>query len=194
MRNRFLGLVAREADHSRAGRPARIVAKMNALVDPAMIRALYAASEAGVSIDLIIRGICALRPGIAGVSERIRVVSVVGRFLEHSRLWYFANDGSEEFYLGSADWMQRNFDRRVEVVTPIEDPALHPRLHSLLATYLTDNRQSWELRPDGSYVQLVPNGVAPRGSHAALMLEPWGAGVGSRPVLTSASEVAVASG
>ncbi len=194
MRNRFLGLVAREADHARAGRPARIVAKMNALVDPAMIRALYAASEAGVSIDLIIRGVCALRPGIAGVSERIRVISVVGRFLEHSRLWYFANDGSEEFYLGSADWMQRNFDRRVEVVTPIEDPALHPRLHSLLATYLADNRQSWELRPDGSYVQLVPNGVAPRGSHAALMQEPWGAGTGSRPILTSTSEVAVASG
>jgi polyphosphate kinase len=194
MRNRFMGLVAREAEHARAGRPARIVAKMNALVDPAMIRALYAASEAGVPIDLIIRGICALRPGIAGVSERIRVISVVGRFLEHSRLWYFQNDGSPEFYLGSADWMQRNFDRRVEVVTPIEDPALHPRLHSLLATYLADNRQSWELRSDGSYVQLEPNGEAPRGSHAALMREPWGAEVGGRPILMGASEVAVASG
>ena len=195
MRHRFMGLVAREAEHARAGRPARIVAKMNALVDPAMIRALYAASEAGVAIDLIIRGICALRPGMAGVSERIRVISVVGRFLEHSRLWYFHNDGSPEFYLGSADWMQRNFDRRVEVVAPIEDPALHPRLHSLLATYLADNRQSWELRSDGSYVQLQPNGVAPRGSHAALMLNPWGAAEGGgRPTLTGAFEVAVASG
>ena len=194
MRNRFMGLVSREAEHARAGRPARIVAKMNALVDPAMIRALYAASEAGVAIDLIIRGICALRPGIAGVSERIRVISVVGRFLEHSRLWYFQNDVSPEFYLGSPDWMQRNFDRRVEVVTPIEDPALHPRLHSLLATYLADNRQSWELRSDGSYVQLEPNGVASRGSHSALMLGPWGAEGGGRPTLTGAFEVAVASG
>ncbi|HUF29644.1 MAG TPA: polyphosphate kinase 1 [Gemmatimonadaceae bacterium] len=194
LRNRFLGLVVREAEHARAGRPARIVAKMNALVDPAMIRALYAASDAGVSVDLIVRGICALRPGIAGVSEHIRVISIVGRFLEHSRLWYFANGGSDEFYLGSADWMQRNFDRRVEVVTPIEDPALHPRLHSLLATYLADNRQSWELRPDGTYVQCTPNGAAPRGSHAALLLDPWGADGATRQVHTGEMQVMFAPG
>lgn len=179
MRDRFLELVEREAEHARAGRPARIVAKMNALVDPAMIRALYAASEAGVQTELIVRGICALRPGVAGVSESIRVVSIVGRFLEHSRLWYFANGGAEEFYFGSADWMQRNFDRRVEVVAPIEDPALHPRLHSLLETYLADNRHCWELRADGTYEQRLPDGDPERGSHEALMRDPWG-GEGGR--------------
>ena len=179
MRDRFIELVDREAEHARAGRPARIVAKMNALVDPAMIRALYAASEAGVQIDLIVRGICGLRPGVAGVSESIRVVSIVGRFLEHSRLWYFANGGGEEFYIGSADWMQRNFDRRVEVVAPIDDPALHPRLHSLLETYLADNRHCWELRADGTYEQRLPDGDPERGSHEALMRDPWG-GEGGR--------------
>ena len=100
---------------------------MNALVDAEMIDALYRASQAGVEIDLIVRGICCLRPGIPGVSERIRVISIIGRFLEHSRLWHFANGGAEEFYLGSADWMPRNFDRRVEAVAPVEDPALHER-------------------------------------------------------------------
>ncbi|HSJ63105.1 MAG TPA: polyphosphate kinase 1 [Gemmatimonadaceae bacterium] len=174
MRDRFVELVEREAQHARAGRPSRIVAKMNALVDPPMIRAIYGASEAGVPIELIVRGICGLRPGIAGVSETVRVVSIVGRFLEHSRLWYFANGGEEEFYIGSADWMQRNFDRRVEVVTPVDDEALHPRLHALLATYLSDNRQAWELREDGSYVQCLPNGEPDRGSHAALMRDAWG--------------------
>ncbi|MGI8844305.1 MAG: polyphosphate kinase 1 [Gemmatimonadaceae bacterium] len=188
MRDRFLHLVSREAEHASAGRPARIVAKMNALVDPAMVRALYTASDAGVSIDLIVRGICALRPGVAMVSESIRVISIVGRFLEHSRLWYFANGGAEEFYLGSADWMQRNFDRRVEVVTPIEDRALHPRLHSLLATYLSDNRQSWDLRADGTYVQRTANGDPECGSHPALMQDPWGRETANRAGLQVAVE------
>jgi polyphosphate kinase len=190
MRDRFLELVEREADHARAGRPARIIAKMNALVDPAIIRALYAASDAGVPIDLIVRGICGLRPGLEGVSESIRVVSIVGRYLEHSRLWYFANGGSEEFYLGSADWMQRNFDRRVEVVAPIDDPALHPRLHSLLETYLADNRHCWELRADGTYEQRRPDGDAERGSHEALMRDPWG-GEGGRAATTGEAKVVV---
>lgn len=174
MRHRFLHLIEREAEHAQAGCSARIIAKMNALADPVVIKALYTASQAGVRIELIVRGICALRPGLPGLSDSIRVISVVGRFLEHSRLWYFANGGSEEFYLGSSDWMQRNFDRRVEVVVPIADRALHPRLHSLLRTYLEDYRHAWELRADGSYQQRVPNGGEQTGSHEALMRDPWG--------------------
>jgi polyphosphate kinase len=174
MRERFIALINREAEHAREGRPARIVAKMNALIDPETIRALYRAAQAGVEIDLIVRGICGLRPGVAGISDRISVVSVVGRFLEHSRLWYFANAGSEEFYLGSADWMQRNFDRRVEVVTPVEDPALHPQLHSLLIAYLADNRHAWDLREDGSYRQRSPmDDEAERGAHEAFLADSW---------------------
>ncbi len=173
MRNRFLALIAREADHARAGRRARIVAKMNALVDPETIRALYAASEAGVEIDLIIRGICCLKPGLKGVSERIRVISIVGRFLEHSRAWYFANDGAEEFYIGSADWMPRNLDRRVETVTPVHGQALHLRLRALLETCLADNRQAWELNHDGTWTQRTPNGVE-RATHRVLLADSWG--------------------
>ena len=173
LRNRFLELIEREAEHARAGRPARIVGKMNALVDPDIIDALYRASQAGVEIDLIVRGICCLRPGLAGVSERIRVVSIIGRFLEHSRLWHFANGGAEEFYLGSADWMPRNFDRRVEAVVPVEAPAMHERLRSLLHVYLDDNRQAWELRADGVWTQRVPEGVA-RASHDRLLRNSWG--------------------
>lgn len=153
LRCRVLELIAREAENARAGRPARIIAKMNALVDEQLIRALYAASQAGVDIDLIARGICCLHPGLPGISERIRVVSVLGRFLEHSRVWMFENGGEREFYLGSADWMTRNFDRRVEVVTPVDEPSLHERLYGILETYLHDNRQSWELHPDGIWRQ-----------------------------------------
>ena len=173
MRSRFVELIAREAAHAHAGRKARIVGKMNALVDAEIIDALYRASEAGVEIDLIVRGICCLRPGVEGLSERIRVVSIIGRFLEHSRLWHFYNDGTEEFYLGSADWMPRNFDRRVEAVVPVEDPAMHQRLRALLFTYLDDNRQAWELGPDGTWVQREPSGVA-RASHERLVKNSWG--------------------
>ncbi len=119
------------------------------------------------------RGICGLRPGLDGVSENIRVISIVGRFLEHSRIWYFANGGDEEFYIGSADWMQRNFDRRVEAITPVESRELHPRLHALLATYLADRRQAWELSADGTYRQRQPTSGA-QGSHVVLTHEPWG--------------------
>jgi polyphosphate kinase len=173
LRMRFLELIEREAMHAQAGRPARIVGKMNALVDADVIDALYRASQAGVDIDLIVRGICCLRPGIADVSDRIRVVSIIGRFLEHSRMWQFANGGAEEFYIGSADWMPRNFDRRVEAVAPVEAAALHVRLRSLLDTYLNDNRQSWELQSDGEWIQCEPNGVI-RASHELLQRNSWG--------------------
>jgi polyphosphate kinase len=130
-----------------------------------------------VEVDLIVRGICCLRPSVAGVSDRIRVISIVGRFLEHSRIWYFDNDGRPEYFIGSADWMPRNFDRRVEAVAPVEDPALHGSLGGLLATCLADNRQAWELRADGTYVQRAPApGEAERGTHAVLQRHPWGSG------------------
>ncbi len=174
MRQRFLELIRREAEHATLGRGGRIIAKMNALVDTETIEALYAASQAGVEIDLIVRGICCLRPGVAGVSDRIRAISIVGRFLEHSRVFYFANAGEEEYYYGSADWMPRNFDRRVEAVAPIEDKSLHPRLKSLLETCLSDNRQAWELEPDGSYIQRVPHGEPERATHKILLSNSWG--------------------
>jgi len=174
MRDRFLSLLARETAHAKAGRPARIIAKMNTLADAPMILALYEASRAGVEIDLIVRGICCLRPGIDGVSDTIRVTSIVGRFLEHSRLWYFLNDGEEEFYLGSADWMQRNFERRVEAVTPVEDKALHQPLRTLLGTYLSDNRNAWILRPDGCYEQRQLDGEPERVAQSILVSTTWG--------------------
>ena len=174
LRARFLELIEREAMHAQAGRPARIVGKMNALVDADVIDALYRASQAGVDIDLIVRGICCLRPGISQVSDRIRVISIIGRFLEHSRMWQFANGGHEEFYIGSADWMPRNFDRRVEAVAPVETAVLHDRLRMLLDTYLADNRQSWELQPDGEWIQCEPEGRV-RASHEVLQRNSWGA-------------------
>ena len=181
MRDRFLELIANEANAARAGRLARIIVKMNALVDPGIISALYEASQAGVEIDLIVRGICCLRPGVPGVSERIRVISIIGRFLEHSRLFYFANGGDDEYYIGSADWMPRNLDRRVEAVTPVEDKALHPRLRGVLETCLADNRQAWELRADGSYEQRTPGDDVERGTHRVLLREPWGLEAPERP-------------
>jgi polyphosphate kinase len=176
MRARLLDLIDREAEHAKAGRGGRIIAKMNALVDPEVIESLYRASRAGVEIDLIVRGICCLRPGMPGLSDRIRVVSIVGRFLEHSRVFYFANGGAEEFYIGSADWMQRNFDRRVEAVAPVEDSTLHVRLRSLLRTSLEDNRLAWDLGADGSWTQRTPNGVV-HNTHDVLIRESWGLGL-----------------
>jgi polyphosphate kinase len=173
MRDRFLELIARETAHAHEGRGGRIVAKMNALVDAATIDALYAASEAGVEIDLIVRGICCLRPGLAGVSSRIRVRSIIGRFLEHSRVWQFGNGGDDEFYIGSADWMPRNFLRRVEAVAPVEAPRLRERLRSLLQTCLQDNRQAWVLDAEGRYTQLLPEGDA-QAVHARLIADSWG--------------------
>ncbi len=156
MRDRMTSLIRREIEHCKTGKPGRIVAKMNSLVDPRMIAALYEASQSGVEIDLIIRGMCCLRPGLEGVSDTIRVISIIGRYLEHSRIFHFHNDGADEIYIGSADWMPRNLDRRVEAVTPIEDPALIQELKDILAILLADNRQAWELQADGTYVQRHP--------------------------------------
>jgi polyphosphate kinase len=157
MRDRIISLIRREIEHSQKGHGGRIIAKMNSLVDPQIIATLYEASQAGVQIDLIVRGICCLRPNIEGVSENIRVISIIGRYLEHSRIFYFQNHGQEEMFIGSADWMPRNLDRRVEVVTPVEDPEIVKDLKQILSIMLTDNRQAWELHSDGTYVQFRPN-------------------------------------
>jgi polyphosphate kinase len=155
-RESFAQLIQQEIHHCQAGRPGRIVAKMNALVDTRTIAKLYRASQAGVSIDLIIRGMCCLRPGVPGVSENIRVTSIVGRFLEHSRIYYFHNGGNEKVFIGSADWMTRNLDRRVEAIVPIEDPEIAKDLQEILGIMLADNRQAWDLQSDGSYIQRRP--------------------------------------
>jgi polyphosphate kinase len=149
---KLLALIEREADHARHGRPARIIAKMNALLDKKVILALYQASQAGVEIDLLVRGICALRPGVRGVSDRIKVRSIVGRFLEHSRIYYFGNGGDEEVYIGSADWMPRNLYERVEVLTPLKDSMARERVrYEILEAYLADNLKTRILAKDGSY-------------------------------------------
>src|SRR3989441_6803172 len=150
MLDRFLAMIAREADHARAGRNGRIRAKLNGLADATVIRALYRASQAGVAIDLVVRGICMLRPGVPGLSERIRVVSLLGRFLEHGRIYHFANAGAPEYYIGSADWRPRNLRRRVEVITPVRDPAARARLDGILEQELAD-ATAWTLESDGSY-------------------------------------------
>jgi polyphosphate kinase len=149
-----IALIDREAEHARQGREARIIAKMNALLDKNVVQALYRASQAGVEIDLIVRGICALRPGVRGVSANIRVRSIVGRFLEHSRIYYFANGGEEEIYIGSADWMPRNLYERVEVLVPLRDEFLRERVrHEILDAYIADNRKARILLKDATYVQ-----------------------------------------
>jgi polyphosphate kinase len=170
MRREFTRLVRREADHARQGKDAEIVVKMNSLEDPEMVRELYRASMAGVDIDLVVRGICRLRPGIEGVSETVDVSSVVGRFLEHSRVFYFHNDGDPEYYIGSADWMTRNLDRRVEAVTPVEDPDLRAELQFVLDAAREDNRKRWVMDADGRYEQVRPAEDEPvRSSHQRLM-------------------------
>lgn len=154
LRERMTALIERETANAEAGRPARIIAKINSLTDIQIIRALYAAAGAGVQIDLILRGVCALRPGVHGLSERITVRSIVGRFLEHSRIFYFANGGEGDVYIGSADWMQRNLDKRVEVVAPINDPEIKNYLRNeVLEVYLRDNVKARLLQPDGSYLR-----------------------------------------
>jgi polyphosphate kinase len=154
MAESFLGLIRRESEHARAGRPAHIIAKMNALLEPSVIEALYAASQAGVEVDLIIRGVCTLRPGVPRLSERIRVRSIVGRFLEHSRIFHFANGGDDEIYLGSADWMPRNLFERCEVVFPVRDAAARARIHDeILPALLADTVKGRLLQPDGTYLR-----------------------------------------
>jgi polyphosphate kinase len=155
LREKMLEMIARETENKKAGKEARIIVKINSLTDDKIIAALYRASHAGVKIDLIVRGICALRPGIEGLSENIRVISIVGRFLEHSRVFYFAHGGKEEVYIGSADWMHRNLDRRVEAIVPINDAVLKQYLkEEILAAYLQDNVNASILQPDGTYAKI----------------------------------------
>jgi polyphosphate kinase len=174
----MLEKVEREAAHARAGRPARIILKMNALVEPQVIEALYRASGAGVKVDLVIRGICALRPGVPGVSENIHVRSVVGRFLEHSRVFYFQNDGAPELYCASADWMERNFFRRVEVAFPLKREAHRERILRDLGAYLQDDAQSWILGRNGEYSRAARASDAERFSAQTELLERYAAGGG----------------
>ncbi|MFM6063081.1 MAG: polyphosphate kinase 1, partial [Microcystis panniformis] len=171
LRKRMLAMIDREAKNCKNGGTGRIVAKMNALVDKPIIEALYAASRAGVQIDLIIRGICCLRPGLPEISENIRVISIIGRFLEHSRIFYFYNDGQDEVYIGSADWMSRNLSRRVEAVTPIDEPAIAKELEEILGIMLSDNRQAWELQSDGSYIQRRPDNEGQESSTHVILME-----------------------
>jgi len=152
----LLEKIKRESDNARAGKDARIIAKINSLDEQGVIDALYEASGAGVKIDLIVRGICALRPGVAGLSDNIHVRSIVGRFLEHSRVYYFLNDGNEEFYCASADWMERNLLRRNESCFEIRQKRLTQQIRADLELFLADNAQAWVLNGDGSYERLVP--------------------------------------
>ena len=168
---RVTELIQREQANAAAGRPARIIVKMNALVEPSVLDALYQASQAGVQIDLVIRGICCLRAGLPGVSENIRVTSIVDKFLEHSRVFYFENGGKPEVFLASADWMPRNFFRRIEVMFPVEDPKLRARIvDEILPTVLADNVKARQQRPDGTYVRATPSADKPVRSQVALQL------------------------
>jgi polyphosphate kinase len=153
LREHLLTLIRQEASMARSGRQARIIAKVNSLIDPAVVEELYLASQAGAQIDLIVRGMCSLRPGLPEISERIRVVSIVDRYLEHARIFYFHNGGEPVYLLASADWMQRNFDRRVEIAFPVLEPALQNRVKEILDIQLSDNVKGWWMRPDGHYVR-----------------------------------------
>lgn len=171
LRDRIITMLRREAEHCAQTGSGYVIAKMNALVDPLIIKTLYETSQAGVKIDLIVRGICCLKPGIKGISDNIRVISIVGRFLEHSRIFYFHNGGAEEFYIGSADWMPRNLDRRVEAVTPIEDPSVAQTLKDILNVMLSDNHYAWELQADGFYKQRHPAKDEPDRAAQTLLME-----------------------
>ncbi len=177
MKSRFLELIRREIEHQKAGRPAHILAKMNQLEDRDVCRALSEASQAGVAVDLIVRGFCTLRPGVPKFSENIRVISIIGRFLEHSRIYHFRNGAADpvdgEYYIGSADWMHRNLESRVEAITPIEERALRADLWRILQIQMRDQRQAWEMKADGTYVHRTPSPGADSadtlGSHETMM-------------------------
>ena len=177
LRKGMESLIRREIEHAREGREGHIRAKMNSLVDPDIIALLYEAAAANVRVELIIRGMCSLYPGREGLSESISVVSIIGQFLEHSRIFWFGNGGSPEVYIGSADWMSRNLDRRVEAVTPVEDANLRGRLERLLELYLKDNRGAWDMQSDGSFIQRQPeDGEDVRNSQVQLIKQ-WSQGV-----------------
>ena len=166
--------IQEEITNKKAGRPARIIAKMNSMEDEIITEALYEASMAGVEVILIVRGFCCLKPGIKGLSENIKVISIIGRFLEHSRIFYFANGSDNptegEFFIGSADWMHRNLHNRVELITPIYDIKLKDKLWEFMDVMLEDNRLAWLLNEDGSYTQIVPEaGEEEKSTHAILM-------------------------
>ncbi len=158
LREGLIERIRRETEHARGGRPARIIAKMNGLLDRRLIEELYEASQAGVSIDLIVRGMCALRPEVPGLSDNIRVISIVDRFLEHARIFYFANAGADEYLLASADWMPRNLDRRVEIAFPILDPGLQTQVRTVLDVQLADTAKARRILPDGSSVGIQTEG------------------------------------
>ena len=169
MRERFTELIRTEARLAREGKEGTIVVKMNSLEDPEIVAELYRAAMAGVDVDLVVRGICRLRPGLPGISETVDVYSVVGRFLEHSRIYYFGNDGDPRYFIGSADWMTRNLDNRVETVVPVEDPALREELQTVLDTLRSDDRKCWKMHADGSYHQRRPDDDSPQNAHQQLM-------------------------
>ncbi|WP_397377237.1 polyphosphate kinase 1 [Pseudomonas sp.] len=171
LKKTLLDMIARETALAADGQPAHIIAKFNSLTDPKIIRALYKASQTGVKIDLVVRGMCCLRPGIVGVSHNIQVRSIIGRFLEHTRVFYFSNGGEEKIYLSSADWMERNLDKRVETCFPVEGKKLILRVKKELESYLTDNTQAWVLQPDGRYLRTSPSGNQNARSAQAGLLE-----------------------
>jgi polyphosphate kinase len=156
LRNTFISLINREIGHAKDGKEAAIIAKMNSLCDKEIIEKLYEASNAGVKIHLIVRGICCLRAGIPGVSENIQVTSIVGTYLEHARIFYFYNSGAEDIYMGSADWMPRNLDRRVEIIFPVEDEILKSKVKHILDVQLADNLKAYEMTVEGKYVKVKP--------------------------------------
>jgi polyphosphate kinase len=183
--------IERESANQKAGKPARLLVKVNGILEPAVVKALYRASQAGVKIDIACRGICSLRPGIPGVSENIRVISVVDRFLEHSRIFYFENGGNPEVYVGSADWMDRNLSRRVEVVFPVEQADLKQRVIDMLKISLGDTVKARELMPDGTYKRVKPpEGATPLRSQQRFL--EMAADADTRPVTASADPPPVA--
>jgi polyphosphate kinase len=153
LREHFIALIQNEVEQARAGKPARIVAKVNSLIDVEVIEQLYLASQAGVQIDLIVRGMCSLRPGVPGLSDRIRVISIVDRYLEHARIFYFHNGGQPTFWLASADWMSRNFERRIEIAFPVIEPQLQRTLKDILELQLADSVKAWHMKADGNYLK-----------------------------------------
>jgi polyphosphate kinase len=173
MKDRFVKMIDEEIKFAGAGKPAQIICKFNSLEDVEISRALYRASQAGVKVTLLVRGFCCLRPGVPGMSDNINVISIIGRFLEHSRIFYFRGGDTDpllgQFFIGSADWMYRNLHARVEVVAPIGEVSAKKRIWELLNVYISDQRQAWDMNSDGTYVQRVPDSLNAQGSHAQLM-------------------------